>query len=93
LANTIPWTVSTTSSRGQMKIALLAGERLVVEQTGQAGPDVLRGTFDSRWLNPGIYTLKTTFAAPQQAPLTARRQVIVAPDPFDWRQPTQRRLE
>ena len=90
---TIPWTVNSTSSSGQIKIALLAGERLVAEQTGQAGSSPLRGTFAGGNLTPGIYTLQATLSAPQQAPLAARRQVIVAPDPFDWQQPTQRRLE
>jgi hypothetical protein len=80
----IPWTVNNTSSIGQIKISLLAGERLVAEQGGQAGPDELRGTFDSRGLKSGIHTLQATISAPQQAPQTARRQVIVAPNPFDW---------
>jgi hypothetical protein len=89
----IPWTVNSTSSSGQIKVALLAGERLVAEQTKQAGSGPLRGSFAGRGLQPGIYTLQATLSAPQQAAQTARRQVIVAPDPFDWQQPTQRGLE
>lgn len=34
---TIPWAVNSTSSSGQIRIALLAGERLVAEQTRPAG--------------------------------------------------------
>ncbi len=81
---TIPWAVNSTSSSGQIRIALLAGERLVAEQAGQAGSGPLRGTFAGGKLTPGIYTLQATLTAPQQAPLAARRQVIVAPDPFGW---------
>ena len=84
VGETIPWTVNSTSSSGEIKIALLAGERLVAEETRQAGSGPLRGVFAGRWLDPGIYTLQATATAPQQAPQTAQRQVIVAPDPFGW---------
>ncbi len=80
----IPWTVKTTSSGGQVKVALLAGERLVAEQTHRAGSGPLRGTFAGGKLTPGIYTLQAALTAPQQAPQTALRQAIVAPDPFEW---------
>lgn len=89
----IPWTARATSASGSIKIALRAGERLVAEQTGQAGSGPLCGTFADRGLQLGVYTLKATSSEPQQAPQSARRQVIVAPDPFDWQQPTQRKLE
>ena len=89
----IPWTASTTSASGPIKIALLAGERIVAEQTGQAGSGPMCGEFVGHGLQPGVYTLQATSSAPQQASQTARRQVIVAPDPFAWQQPTQPKLE
>jgi len=84
VGESIAWTVNSISSNGRLKIALLAGERLVAEQTHQAAPGPLRGTFPAGNLQPGIYTLQATLIAPQQAPQTARRQVIVALDPFRW---------
>ncbi len=92
-------TVKSTASSGQIKIDLLAGERLVAEQTRQAGASPMRGGFASvgpisnpsrgDTLAPGVCALWATFTAPQQATQTARRQVIVAQSPFDW-QKTQK---
>jgi hypothetical protein len=84
VGETIPWSVRANSSSGQIKIALLAGERSVKERTGQAGSGPLCGTFPGCQFKPGIYTLQATISALQQAPQTARRQVIVSPDPFGW---------
>ena len=80
----ILWLVNSTSSSGAIKIALLAGERVVAQHSAQGGFGPLSGVFAGHWPNPGIYTLQATATAPQQAPLTAQRQVIVAPDPFGW---------
>jgi hypothetical protein len=80
----IPWTVHGTSSSGAIKIALLAGDRVVVQQLMQGSSGPLRGVFAGHWPDPGIYTLQATATAPQQAPVTAQSQVIVAPDPFSW---------
>jgi hypothetical protein len=81
---TIPWTVRAASS-GQVKVSLLAGERLVAEGTGQASSGQLRGSFFERGLAPGVYTLQAAFSGAGQVPPSARRQVIVSPDPFDWK--------
>ena len=80
----IPWTVNSTSPSGEIKITLLAGERVVAQQSAQGGSGALSGIFAGHWPDPGIYTLQATATAPQQAPVTAQRQVIVAPDPFGW---------
>lgn len=80
----IPWTVNSTASNGQIAIALLAGKQLVAHETRQVRSGPLRGSFARGELAPGVYTLQATLSAPQQAPRTARRQVIVAPDPFGW---------
>jgi hypothetical protein len=79
----IPWTVTSTISTGQIRIALLAGERLVTEVTRQPG-SAFRGELLSGGLKPGTYTLQATVAPPQQPHITGRRQLIIAPDPFAW---------
>lgn len=80
----IPSMVSSASSAGQIKVALLSGEWSVTEGAGTAGSSPLAGTFPGCQLQPGIYTLRATLTAPQQAPLSAQRPVSVAPDPFGW---------
>jgi hypothetical protein len=84
LGESIPWTVNSTSSTNPIKIALLLGERLVGEQSAQSGAGPLRGAFEIRKLQPGIYTLRATLTALQQGPLIAQRQIIIAPNPFGW---------
>ena len=64
----IPWTVNSTSSSGEIKIALLAGERVVAPTVGEGGSGPLSGVFAGHRPNPGIYTLQATATAPQQAP-------------------------
>jgi len=79
----IPWTVSTASASGEIKIALLTGDRLVEEQTHKAATGPLRGAFESRGLKPGIYTLQARISAPSQVPQTAQRQIILTPNPWE----------
>jgi hypothetical protein len=82
---TIEWVVSTAAVSGDIKTVLLAGGRVVGEQTRPAAAGPLRGAFDSRGLQPGLYTLQASSSDPAQpAPPAARHQVIVAPDPFAW---------
>lgn len=75
---TIPWTVSAASASGEISISLSAGAGLVAEQTHNAAGS-LRGTFESRGLPSGIYTLQAGTVAPQGR-RTAQRQIILAPD-------------
>jgi len=79
----IPWTVSAASASGEIRIALLTGDRLVEEQMHKAAAGSLRGAFESRGLKPGIYTLQTRASTPPQAPQTAQRQIILTPDPWE----------
>jgi hypothetical protein len=79
----IPWKASSIST-GQIKVALLAGERRIAEQTRQAEAGALMGAFETRGLAAGVYTVQATQSEPRQSPHTVRRQVIVAPDPFGW---------
>ena len=83
VGETIPWTANAATTNGTLAVTLLSGERLIAEQTLPVTIDLLRGTFDTRGLKPGIYTLQAKISGP--SPLTsqsARRQVIVAPDPW-----------
>lgn len=64
--------------------AAMSAPILVQEHSAQGGSGPLSGVFAGHWPDPGIYTLPATAMAPQQAPLTAQRQVIVAPEPFGW---------
>ena len=78
------WSVTSSASTGQIQVALLAGERVIVEQTRNAETGPLRGTFDSGKLQPGIYTVRATIGSPQSPQQTAQRQIILCPDPFAW---------
>ena len=80
----IPWTVATSSSSGQIKIALRSGKRIVAEETRPLGSGSMRGAFEIRRLKAGIYTMEATMDGPQQAPVPAQRQIIISPDPFEW---------
>lgn len=85
VGETIPWTAHAATTNGTLVVMLLGGERRVGEQTLPATTRALRGIFETDGLKPGLYTLKAqTSATTTQAPPTAQRQVIVAPDPFGW---------
>jgi len=84
----IPWNVQTTSRTNQLRVELWAGERKLAEHTARLEGGGLRGAFESHGLKSGVCTLKAVLDAPSSAPQTAQRDLIVAPDPFDW--PTRR---
>ena len=80
MGEAIPWDVSALAAEGRLTVALLLGGR-VVAQASPAQTGRRQGTFDTRVLRPGIYTVRATLAAPAQV---AQRQVVLAPDPFRW---------
>lgn len=84
---TIRWTVKAASSGGQVKVQLLSPDRLITEQTGKVETGSLHGTFETGKFEPGIYSLRATIDSPPQALPTAQRQIILAPDPFEWLAP------
>jgi hypothetical protein len=88
VGETIAWNASALSASGQVKVTLLSGGRVVARQARPAQPGPLLGAFGTRGLKPGLYTLQATRQGPPGTspgtPQTARRQVILAPDPFDW---------
>jgi hypothetical protein len=81
---TIPWMVSAASASGEINISLSAGDRVVAEQKHKAAGS-LRGAFESRGLQSGIYTLRAGIDTPSQALQTAQRQIILASDPWGER--------
>ncbi len=81
----IPWRVSAQAPSGHLRVALVSAGRTVGEKVLDASAGPVRGTFETRALKPGAYTLRATLSATGQAAQTASRQVIVSPDPFDWR--------
>jgi hypothetical protein len=48
--------------------------------------EALQGEFATRGLPAGVYTLQATIKTAQGAEHTARREVILAPDPFNWQE-------
>jgi len=85
VGETIPWTTSATTTNGTLAITLLSGERRIAERTLSATTRTLHGTFDTSGHQSGIYTLQARISTPpQHTAQTARRQVVVAPDPFGW---------
>ena len=83
VGETIPWSVTTASTIGDIRIMLLTGDRVFGEQQTTTGRR--RGTFETGGLKPGIYTLQAkTSVAAEQAPQPVQRQVILAPNPFAW---------
>jgi hypothetical protein len=83
IGEVIPWTVSTTSTPGDMKITLLTGDRLIAEQTHKVAAGSLHREFESRGLKAGIYTLQARTGTDLQGPQTAKRQIILAPNPWE----------
>jgi hypothetical protein len=85
VGETMPWTANAATPNGTLVVTLLGDERRIAEQTFPVATRLLRGTFETGGLKPGIYTLQAKISGPApQTPPTARRQVVVAPDPFSW---------
>lgn len=80
----IPWTIRATAPQAPVRVALMLGRRRVSEQTASIRAGAAQGVFATRGLQPGLYTLEAA-ATGMPPPATSRRQVVVAPDPFEWR--------
>jgi hypothetical protein len=80
----IPWTVQATLGEGPIRVTLRRDGRKSAEQTGRIGNRSAQGAFPTQGLRPGIYQLGATLGVSTASPPTAERQVILAPDPFDW---------
>ncbi|MBP7937467.1 MAG: hypothetical protein KA354_22720 [Phycisphaerae bacterium] len=84
LGELTPWSVHATSDGGKLRVELWAGERRLAEHAARPEGGVLHGAFESQGLRPGICTLRAILDSPSSAPQTAQRDIILAPDPFDW---------
>jgi hypothetical protein len=80
----VHWNLSAAPGVGPVKVQLLSGARIVVEQTGKPALGLLQGNFETARLKPGIYLLRVVADAGAQSLQSARQQFILAPDPFDW---------
>jgi len=80
----IPWTIHAASPQEQLRVALSAGSRPIAERAGQAASGEMQGTFETRGLEPGIYTIRAVAGDAREGEKSARRRVIVSPDPFAW---------
>ena len=81
----VPWSVTAALPNGQVQVALRLGTRTIAVQARQSTEEPVVGAFSTRGLASGIYTVQATMKDAGGATRTATRQIILAPDPFDWR--------
>ena len=84
LGEAVPWTIRTTAAAVPVRMALLSGDQVVVQQEGRTEGGVLSGTFGSQGLKDGVYLLRAIMSAPPAADQTAERELLLTPNPFDW---------
>jgi hypothetical protein len=80
----VPWSVRTISGKGTIRVALRRDDRQIAEQIGRVENGQLQGAFPTRGLRPAVYLLEATLAGSSRSLPTARRQFVLAPNPFDW---------
>ena len=73
-----------TSSSGEIKISLLAGEQVITQHSAQGDSGPLSGVFCRPLARPGHLHAASNRYGSAASSVTAQRQVIVAPDPFGW---------
>ena len=83
LGEAVPWTIRTTTAVASVRIALLSGNQVVLQQERRTEVGVVSGTFGSQGLKIGVYLLKAIMSAPPAADETAEREFLLTPDPFD----------
>ena len=81
----IPWEVNALHGDGAGQVTLRLGNRVIAGQPFRAEHGPATGAFETRGLKPGICTLQATLVDASGTPLDAQRQVLLTPDPFDWR--------
>lgn len=84
VGETIAWTLKAASPSGRAKVELLLADRLLGKRIGELERGRLQSAFETSGLKPGVYTLRATVGSERQAVPPAQRQIILAPDPFDW---------
>jgi hypothetical protein len=80
----VSWTVRAASASGHVKVQFLSADRVVAQQAGRPEARVVQGKFETGRLRPGIYRLQATGNAGAPGHEAAQREIILAPDPFDW---------
>lgn len=78
-----------SGAAASLRLALFTGGRVVARQTRALPADSLTGSFTTRALKPGVYTLQATLQRPGSTPRTARCEVLLTPDPFGGKQPSK----
>jgi hypothetical protein len=85
----VRWKVDALPGIGPIKVQFASGNRIVSEQSAEPKAGLLQGGFETARLKPGIYTLRVFDEFGVPAWQSARQQVILAPDPFDWPTPSR----
>jgi hypothetical protein len=84
VGESIAWSIQAGNAGGQVQVELQR-DGLGIKQHScaiQAGRG--SGVFDSAALQPAIYRLTASFVGASLPSASAERQIILAPDPFDW---------
>ncbi len=80
----IPWSIHAGTAGGQVQVELQRDGLGIRQYAGGIQAGRCSGAFDSRALRPAIYRLTASLVGASLSSATAERQVILAPDPFDW---------
>ena len=81
VGETIPWTCTAASTNNILKLKLMSGEKVVAQQETASRNN---GTFETKRLKPGIYTLHASLTQSNgQPPYATQRQIILAPNPWE----------
>ena len=83
MGESLRWQTSTAEKAGRLAVSLLQGDELVLTTVIDDPGQEEQGVFATDGLTPGIYRLGAE-AEGDAGLKTAWRDVIVAPDPFDW---------
>jgi len=82
VGETIPWTVQVVPAGGEVSVALRIGDRIIQEQKHKIESGTQRGTFESRGLECGVYTIQAAVGL-SQGGTSGKRQIILAPNPWE----------
>lgn len=89
----IPWSVQAGLAGGQVRIELRKDGLGIMQFTCGIQAGRCNGVFESRALQPAIYRLTASLVGSSLPSASAERQIILAPDPFDWPPVQERNVE
>ncbi|HRZ37701.1 MAG TPA: hypothetical protein P5534_15235, partial [Candidatus Paceibacterota bacterium] len=84
VVESIPWSIQAGTAGGQVQVELQRDGLGVRQYTGGIQAGRCSGAFDSLALRPAIYRLTASFVGTSLPSAPVERQIILAPDPFDW---------